>query len=417
MSVMIDEDPAKARRVGLADGFADGADGDRAGTWRRLWFTLGALIIYRIGCYLPIPGLDLAAARRFQHIASFIGGPSIPDQSILSLGIMPYISAFIIVQLVSRVVPRLRRLATEGGAGRSRVNHYARILTIALAALQAVGVATAFESVPGLVVVPDYLFEATTALALVAGAIFLMWLAEQIMVRGLGSGALVVLACSIVSELPFAMGEFVRIGYLEGSWLLAALLLPAPVVALVVVVERAMRRIPVHDPGGEVGIGGGAGGYAHLPLRLNPTGVVAPLAASLLATPVWGLILSLGGAYAGMSLMSRLANAGIGHLLVNGLLIALFAVFFGLATFDPEGIAKKLKDSGGWIPGFRPGENAAGYLRRMQVAFALVGAIYLVVCGCCRNSSTAICRYRWADSNSFWWRGSWCASSIRYARM
>jgi len=343
MSAMIDEERANARRVGLAGGFADGTDGDWPEMWRRLWFTLGALIVYRIGCYLPIPGLDPAAVSEFGHIDFFAGGPWIPDHSILSLGIMPYISAFIIVQLVSHVVPRLRRLVTEGGTGRTSVNQYARMLTIALAALQAAGVATAFKGVPGLVVVPGYLFEATTILALVAGAIFLMWLAEQITVRGLGNGALVVLACSIVSQLPFAIGgliTYVRIGDLEGSWLLAALLLPAAIVALVVVVERAVRRIPVHDPRGEVGISGNAGGYAYLPLRLNATGVVAPLAASLLATPVWSLIFRLGGGYTEMSLMSRLANGGSGYVLVNGLLLVLFAVFFGLATFDPSGSRK-----------------------------------------------------------------------------
>ncbi len=200
MSAMIDEDRAEARRLRLASGFANGppGGGDPAEIWPRLWFTVGALIVYRIGSYLPIPGLDPLGVRAFFGtpetgllglLDMFAGGDTLRHFSIFALGIMPYISAFIIVQLVSHIMPRLRSLATEGAAGLRKLNQYARILTLALAALQAIGVAMAIESYPGLIIAPSLLFEATTVLALAAGAILVMWLAEQITVRGIGGGS------------------------------------------------------------------------------------------------------------------------------------------------------------------------------------------------------------------------------------
>ncbi len=389
MSAMIDEDRVAVPRRGLAGGFADGrSGGEPAEMWRRFWFTLGALLVLRLGSYLPLPGLDPLGMRAFSSthqtgllglLDMLAGGDVLRRLSILALGIMPYISAFIIVQLISHIVPRLRSLAAEGDAGRRRLNQYARILTVALAALQAFGVAMALESSPGLVMAPGFLFEAATILALAAGAIFVMWLAEQITVRGVGDGVLVILACGFLSHLPFALSgviEWVKMGDLEGYWLLVTLLVIAAVVALVVLVERAERRIPIHDPGGEVGIGGPAGSYAHLVLKVNPTGIFAPLAASVLAKPLWDLV--TGSTGHDTPFLGHLASTGLGYVLVDSVLIILFAIYFGLAIFDPEEIAKKLTDAGGWIPGFHPGENTARYLRRTQAVLALTGAIYLV---------------------------------------
>src|SRR5882724_8001975 len=221
MSVMIDEDAASAPRRGLADGFAGGppgGSGDPAEIWRRLLFTLGALIVYRIGIYLPIPGIDLIALG--DHLRTtveflwpleiFSGGRATGALSILALGILPYISAFVVVELASRIVPRLGSMAAGGSAGRRRLNQYARILAVALAALQAFGVAFGLEGMFGVVPAPGLLFEATIVVTLVAGAIFVMWLAEQITVRGMGNGALVVLVCGIVSHLPFALSTLME---------------------------------------------------------------------------------------------------------------------------------------------------------------------------------------------------------------
>ena len=384
MSVLIDEDRTSSPRPGLAGGFAEGPPGagDPVEIWRRLWFTLGALIVYRIGSYLPIPGLDLIAVDEFRHIAFLTGGVWIPDLSIFSLGIMPYISAVVLVELVKHFVPRLGGLAMAGPEGRRKLNQYARILTVALAAFQAVGVALGLEELPEIVTVPRLLFEAMTVLTLVAGAICVMWLADQITVRGLGNGALVILVCGIVSQLPLALAklvESVKIGDLDVRWLPGVLLMTAAVVPLVVLVERATRWITIYDPHGEIGVRAADGRYAHIALKLNPTQVWAPIAVGILATALSGIIAS---------------DSSSGYLLLYGLLIALFALFFGLATFDPEQMASKLKDSGGFVPGYRPGENTARHLRTIQTALAIIGAAYLVA-ACVLPDVIYI--YRWAD--------------------
>lgn len=279
------------------------------------------------------------------------GSGVVGHRSIFALGILPYISAFVIVELASRIVPRLGRLATGGPAGRRGLNQYARVIAVALAALQAAGVAFALQSLYGIAPAPGLLFEATTILTLVAGAIFVMWLAEQITARGLGSGALVILVCGIVSHLPFALAKLldsVKTGDLDVRWLLGAPLMAAAVVPLVVVVERATRWITIYDPHGEMGVRAADGRYAHIGLKLNSTQVWAPIAAGILAAPLSGNIASAGDR--GTFLYRHFMIGGSGYFLLYGLLIALFAVFFGLATFDPERIASKLKDSGGFVP-------------------------------------------------------------------
>ena len=386
MSAMIDEDRATRPRVAV--GFAEGPPGGGADLWRRLWFTLGALIVYRLGTYLSIPGIDPVAASEFFRwsqggiigLLDMFAGGGMRRFSIFALGIMPHVSAFIMLQFAGVIAPGLRRLGAEGPAGRRALNQYARILTVAVAGLQAVGFAVAFQSAPGLVASPGPMFEVLAVVTLVAGAILLMWLAEQITQRGVGFGALVILACEIASGLPFGISrlfEQVKTGDLDVHMLLVVLLVSAAVVALVAIVEPAVRRITIHDPGGEVGIGGAAGGYAHLTLRLNPTGILAPLAASVMATPLWGIARALGGRDAPW--LERLAGSGIGYVLVEGLLIFFFAGVFGLAIFDPGQIAMKAPDSGGRFSGVRPHDSSARQLRRTQAVLALTGAVYLVV--------------------------------------
>ncbi|HZF33179.1 MAG TPA: preprotein translocase subunit SecY [Candidatus Angelobacter sp.] len=405
MSAMIDEDVAETGRVGLAGGFADGppggGHGDPAETWRRLWFTLLALIVYRIGTYLPIPGVDPLALVDFLRTSPsgvlgvlelFAGSAAHDEVSVLALGILPCISAFVIVELASRIVPRLGSMAAGGSTGRRRLNQYARILAVALAALQAFGVAFGLEGMFGVVPAPGLLFEATIVVTLVAGAIFVMWLAEQITVRGMGNGALVVLVCGIVSHLPFALStlmESVKTGDLDSHWLLVMLLMTAAVVALVVVVERATRWITIYDPRGAIGARAPDSRYANIALKLNPTQVWAPIATGILAIPLSQTIGSAGGRDS--FLHGSFMIGGGGYFSLYGLLIALFAVLFGLVTFDPAQIARTLKDSGGFVPGYRPGENTARHLRKIQTTLAVIGAAYLV----------AVCVlpdviYRWA---------------------
>jgi preprotein translocase subunit SecY len=245
----------------------------------------------------------------------FSGG-AIRHLSLFVLGIMPYISAFVIVQLASVVAPRLRRLAAEGPAGRRALNQYARLPTLVLAGFQAIGVASGLESIRGLVAVPGLLFDVTTVLTLTASAIFLMWLAEQITERGIGDGVLGILAGGFFSHLPFALSTL-GTDAMPGYWFLVMLLIAVAVIALVVAVERAVRWIPIHDLERETGIAMAAGAYARLPLRLNPTGILAPLAASVLAGPLWGIAIDLGGR--GDSRLERLARSITAHLLVEGL--------------------------------------------------------------------------------------------------
>jgi len=389
MPVVINEARAHAPRLALDVDFAgwppDGGS-DHADLWRRLWFTLGALIVYRIASYIPIPGVDLLAFAKFFQatgmdmtgLLDFWSGGALQRISFVALGIAPYVSAVVIVQLAAAISPRLRSLAMEGPTGRRALNQYARIImTVGLAGLQAIGLVIAFESVPKLVPSPSHTFEIQTVLALVAGAVFAMWLAEQITERGIGDGVLLILACGVISRLPFAMNaafELVMTGELQAYWLVSALATATAIFLVVVAVERAIRRIWVYDPLRE-GVATSMRGYAHLRLQINSSGILAPLAASLFVTPLWDIAADMSQ----QSWPERLVSSGAGYVSVEGLLVFFFAVFCGLAAFDPEQIAKKLKDSGGWIPGFRPGANTAAYLRRTRTVLALFGAVYLVM--------------------------------------
>jgi preprotein translocase subunit SecY len=230
------------------------------------------------------------------------------------------------------------------------------------------------------VVSPGRSFEVLTVVTLVAGAIFLMWLAEQITERGIGDGVVLILACGVVSRLPvaFAVGlDYVEMGDLEFYWLPMTLAIGAAIVLLVVFVECAVRRIPVQYPRRlENGIAAATSRFAPLSLRINPSGILVPLAASVFATPLWDIAVDIGGH--DVSWLVRLTSSRVARFLVEGLLIFFFALFFGVAAFDPERIAKELRDSGGWIPGFRPGDDTARYLRRCRAVLALIGAVYLV---------------------------------------
>lgn len=378
MSVMIDEDPASAPRPGLAGGFEGGPPaGVSAEIWRRLLFTLGVLFVYRIGSALPIPGLDLLAVRALfaARAAGILGlldgiaGRGIQEVSIFALGIMPYVSAFIVVQLASFVVPKLGGLATDGAARQTRLNQYARILAAILAAFQAIGVASALAAVPEFVTMPGLLFEATTVVTLVAGALLLTWLAEQISARGLGSGALVILAFGVAGSLPHLLAlalDMYHSGELELLWLIASLTMIAIVVAVVACVERAERRIPCSDPGRLDG--------HEIPAQpINPAGVIPALAAGIFIAPLWASITSFGG---GETTSAGYFTGSVGYLPLYGALIIIFAAFFHSAMLNREG---RLVPSGEPLSGNGSVKGTAGLFQAPHIALATVYATAVCV--------------------------------------
>jgi len=364
MSVMINENRSAKPRPGLASGFADGPPGDRKDLWRRVLFTLGALFVYRIGAQLPLPGFDMLVVREFFAARSsgiiglfemYAGIAAIERVSIFALGIMPCVSAFIIVQLASRIISPLGKLAVGGPAQRARLNQYGRILTLVLAALQAVGVAFAFKRVPGLVGMPSPLFEVTTIITVVAGALYLMWLAEQISARGLGDGTLVILAFGVAGDLPNILGMHLEAhlaGELEGLWLLASPAMTAAFLVLVVFVECAERRRPIR--------------HGDVSRRINPAGVMPALAAGIFVGPLWQTIARVGGGEATQAGYFT----GVGYLLLYATLIVVLAVFFNFAALMPDEATKEVGESGSVSPGGGSGETAARLASVLPIVLA-----------------------------------------------
>jgi preprotein translocase subunit SecY len=366
MSSTIDETRRRPPFLWLDGGFDKDPPSDRKDFRRRLAFTLGALVVYRMGRYFPIPGIDLVTLDRLGHIQFFAGGIRIPDVSMFSLGIMPYISAFIIVLLVGRIFPRL------GGSAAS-VTDRARLvrgLTIVLATFEAFGVALNLQSIAGAVILPGYIFTAMTVVGLVAGAMFVTWLAHQITSRGIGEGALLILACSIVSKLPFDLGaafDAVRVGDVDIASLLGALLMVAVLFAVIAFVERSERRIPLYDPGYEVGQGAHRG-YQDISLRINPAGVLPALAATIFVAPLLQSITAVDWLTA---VIVRFLGGG-GFDLVYGALLVLFAAYFNAAILNRDRMAGR--------PTGRPDDDTSDssvrYMRSLHVA---LGACYVMV--------------------------------------
>ena len=358
---------------------------------KRLLFTLGALLIYRLGTYLPLPGLDpVRVAEFFQGqsqgiigLLDMFAGGAVSRMSIFALNIMPYISASIIVQLLTSVSPKLEALKKEGESGRKKLNQYTRTGTVFLAALQAFGVAKGLGATTGLVIVPGVFFVASTMITLTAGTVFLMWLGEQITSRGVGNGTSLIIFAGIVARLPFALSntvEQVKTGELEVFWLFALLFMAVAVITFIVFMERAQRRLVVQFPKRQVGMRVTSGEMSHLPLKLNSSGVIPPIfASSLLLLPL--TFVNFGGAGNGGELVQWLAlNLGHGTPLYLALyvgLIVFFAFFYTAVVFNPADTADNLKKNGGFIPGYRPGKNTAEYLDYVLTRLTVVGSAYL----------------------------------------
>ncbi len=371
---------------------------------KRLWFTLGALVIYRLLTYVPLPGIDpTALAQFFQRHAggvvdlfNMFAGGALQRMSIVALGIMPYISASIIMQLLTSMSPQLAELKKEGEVGRKKINQYTRYGTVLLTAIQGYGLARALES-QGLVLDPGLFFEASAVITLVGGTMFLMWLGEQITQRGVGNGISLIIYAGIVARMPQAMAQTLELGRQGILSPLGIVLLLIGVVALVgfiVFVERAQRRITIQYPKRQVGNRLFQGDTSHLPLKLNTSGVIPPIfASSLLLMPATiGQFAGSGGPEWLTYVTALLGHGQPLYILLYAAGIVFFAFFYTAVIFNPEETADNLKQHGGFIPGIRPGKRTAEYLDHVLTRLTVAGSIYLAIV--CIIPEILIARYQ-----------------------
>ena len=362
---------------------------------KRLWFTLGALIVYRLGTYIPLPGIDPIILQDIfkQQAGGILGmfnmfaGGALGRMTIFALNIMPYISAAIIMQLMTSISPSLSQLKKEGEQGRKKINQYTRYGTVLIAAAQAYGIAVGIEGMTGsqgsAVTDPGIFFRFTTVITLVGGTIFLMWLGEQVTARGVGNGISLIIFAGIVAALPSALAATLELGRTGAmsSGLIGLLLVGAiGVIYGIVFVERAQRRVVVQYPKRQQGNKMYGGESSHLPLKINTSGVIPLIfASSLLLMPITVIQLSAGsGPEFLTTITSFLGRGQPGYLIIFSVLIAFFAFFYTAVVFNPEETAENLKKNGGFIPGIRPGNNTSQYLDFILTRLTVVGAIYLV---------------------------------------
>jgi preprotein translocase subunit SecY len=365
---------------------------------KRIWFTLAALVVYRLGTYIPIPGINpVAFAENFRAQSSGIlgmfnmfAGGAVERMAIFALNIMPYISASIIMQLMTSVVPTLEALKKEGEQGRKQINQYTRYMTVALAAFQAYGIAFGLEGGRGasgpIVIDPGWFFRISTVVTLVGGTMFLMWLGEQITARGVGNGTSLIIMSGIVAGLPSAIAgllELSRQGAISWPLMIGLLVLMLAVVAAIVFVERAQRRLLVQYPKRQMGNRMFQGDASHLPLKLNSSGVIPPIfASSLLLLPITVAQFSAGSGPEWLGAVVAMLGRGQPlYLAVYVALIVFFAFFYTAIVFNPQETADNLRKYGGFLPGIRPGTKTAEYIDYVLTRITVIGAIYLsLVC-------------------------------------
>jgi preprotein translocase subunit SecY len=361
----------------------------------RIWFTLAALVIYRVGTYIPLPGIDPAILQEFfsRNAGGILGmfdmfsGGALGRMTIFALNIMPYISASIIIQLLTAVSPTLEALKKEGESGRKKINQYTRLGTVLLAAVQSYGIAVGLESMHGggqsAVLDPGLFFRLVTMITLTTGTVFLMWLGEQITARGIGNGISLIIMAGIVANLPHALAstlELGRTGSLSTIFIIGLLVMAVVVIGFIVFMERAQRRILVQYPKRQVGNKMFGGESSYMPLKINMSGVIPPIfASSLLMIPA--TLASFGGTGQNFGWLAEFsAYFGYGrplHILLYVAGIVFFSFFYTAIVFNPVENADNLRKHGGFIPGIRPGKNTADYFDYVLTRLTVVGAAYL----------------------------------------
>ncbi len=360
---------------------------------RRLWFLLGALVVYRIGSFIPVPGIDptvldeLFRSQKGGILGMFnmFSGGALSRFSIFALGIMPYISSSIIMQLAAIAVPHLEQLKKEGEAGRRKITQYTRYGTLVLALVQAFGISAALQAQPGLVPNPGMMFQLTTVMTLVTGTLFLMWLGEQITERGLGNGISLIIFAGIAAGLPSAIGgtlELTRTGAFSIPLVLFLFIGAIAVTALVVFVERGHRKILVNYAKRQVGNKIYGGQSSHLPLKLNMSGVIPPIFASsiiLFPATMAGWFGSGSNMYWLKDISDKLSPGQPIYVLLYAAAIIFFCFFYTALVFNPKETADNLKKSGAFLPGIRPGEQTARYIEKVMLRLTLIGAIYVTL--------------------------------------
>jgi len=375
----------KAAALGKTGKFGD--------LWSRLWFLLGALVVYRIGAHVPVPGIDpVRLAELFQSqqggilgVFNLFSGGALSRFTIFALGIMPYISSSIIMQLMTIAVPSMEALKKEGEAGRRKITQYTRYGTFVLALFQGIGISVALESQVGLVLDPGYMFRFVSVMTLLTGTMFLMWLGEQITERGLGNGISIIIFAGIAAGLPSALGglfELVRTGAMHPVSALFICILVVLVTAFVVFVERGQRKILVNYAKRQVGNKLYGGQSSHLPLKLNMSGVIPPIfASSIILFPAT----AAGWFGTGDSLRwlkdaaATLSPGQPIYVMLYATAIVFFCFFYTALVFNSRETADNLKKSGAFVPGIRPGDQTARYIDKILSRLTLAGAIYVTI--------------------------------------
>ncbi len=367
-----------------------GALGKATELRQRIVFTLGLLIVYRLGTFIPVPGIDATALQSFMEqagsgltgILSVFTGGALSRMGIFALGIMPYISASIIIQLLTSMVPKLEAMKKEGESGRKKIAQYTRLGTVVLATFQAYGLAASLEA-GDLASDPGLYFRVATVVTLVGGTMFLMWLGEQITARGLGNGISLIIFVGIVAEIPSAMAQFLaqgRSGAISPVVIIGIILMVIAVIGFVVFMERALRKVHIQYPRRQVGMKVYDGGSSHLPIKVNPAGVIpAIFASSLLLLPTTVATFNTGDTGPVMGWI--LANFGAGrplYLLFFTAMIVFFTFFYTFnVAFKTDEVADNLKNQNGFVPGIRPGKRTAEYLDHVVTRLLVIGSAYL----------------------------------------
>jgi preprotein translocase subunit SecY len=379
----------------MALGMNLGACGKATELKKRILFTLGALIVFRLGTYIPVPGIDatVMAHQMTQNGGGILGmfnmftGGALGRMTIFALNVMPYISASIIIQLMTAAVPALESLKKEGDSGRQKITQYTRYLTVLIAAIQAYGISAGLSAMKTnlgpAVIDPGLLFTFTCVVTLVGGTVFLMWLGEQITSRGIGNGVSLIIFAGIVANLPVAIANILELGStgaLSTVFIIGFFIVGFLVIGFVVFMERAQRRILVQYPKRQVGQKIFGGDATHMPLKINTSGVIPPIfASSLLLIPATVVGFSKGGPGWLQTVAHQLSHGQPGYMLLFAALIIFFSYFYTAVVFNPEETADNLKKYGGFIPGIRPGANTAAYFDKVLTRLTTIGAGYLVI--------------------------------------